>query len=502
MEPDSFSLGRLLEPFEHHRLGPAEDPLIRGLVHDSRKAGPGALFVAIKGHKQDGHDHAERAVKAGAAAVLTERPLPLAAPQAVVPSVAKILSPLAARFHGHPSRGMTVAGVTGTNGKTTVTYMLESIFRRAGRRCGVVGTINYRWEGREEKAPNTTPLALDLQELLRRMRDDGVTHAAMEVSSHALALGRADDVAFSVAVFTNLTRDHLDFHRDMNDYFAAKARLFDLLAAAEGTKFRCAIINQDDPWSEKLISRVKTKVLTYGLKGSPAVSAEAVSLSADGTSFTLAAPEGRAAVRMRPVGAHNVSNALAAAGAALAVGATLEAVREGLESLPGVPGRLERVAASRPLPFDVFVDYAHTDDALKNVLDTLRPLAKNKLIAVFGCGGDRDRTKRPLMGEVAAKKADRVIVTSDNPRSEEPAKITLDIEVGLRRTGFRNYEIVLDRAAAIEKALGEASAGDVILIAGKGHETYQIFADRTVDFDDRIAARHVLEKLAAGTARG
>jgi UDP-N-acetylmuramoyl-L-alanyl-D-glutamate--2,6-diaminopimelate ligase len=471
------------------------DAAVTGVAYDSRHVQPGDLFVALKGQKQDGHDRVTEAVRRGAVAVLAERSLETSVPVAVVPSTLEALSAVAAHFYGNPSQGMTLVGVTGTNGKTTVTYMLESIFRAAGKKTGVIGTVNYRWLEKSEPAPNTTPLSLDLQKLLARMKQDGVTHVAMEVSSHALALHRVDHVAFSRAVFTNLTRDHLDFHKDMQDYFEAKARLFDLLAEPE-PKNKCAIINRDDPWSDKLLARVKTPVLTFALKATSSVGAADISLGPDGTSFLLTAPQGNRLFRLQTVGLHNVSNALAATGAALSLDVPMDRVQAGLESMAGVPGRLERVNGRAPAPFSVFVDYAHTDDALRNVLTTLQPLTRGRLITVFGCGGDRDRTKRPLMGEVAATLSDRVIVTSDNPRTEDPKKILLDIEVGLRRAGSTSYEIVPERAAAIDRALRSAREGDVVLIAGKGHETTQIFHDRTIHFDDRETARAVLDALS------
>ncbi len=489
----------LLEGIACQWTGPAADAAVQGICTDSRRVRPGDLFVALKGQKQDGHDHAEAVVRAGAAAVLAERPLPLPVPVAVVPSTLEALSPVAARFYGHPSRALNVVGVTGTNGKTTVTYLLESIFREAGFPPGVMGTVEYRWADRKEPAPNTTPLSADVQRILARMRDEGVTHVAMEVSSHALSLRRVEDVSFAAAVFTNLTRDHLDFHKDMESYFEAKARLFDLLADSPpgptGARRRCAIINRDDAWSEKLLARLRTEALTYGLGPSAQLTASDLSLTADKTEFLLRTPQGSFPCRIGLVGRHNVYNALAAGGAALALGVPQETVRRGLEGLKGVPGRLEKVEGARPLPFSVFVDYAHTDDALKNVLGALRPLTQGRLITVFGCGGDRDRTKRPLMGEVAVKLSDRVIVTSDNPRSEDPARIALDIEVGIRRAGASHYEIVADRAEAIARALKSARPGDVVLLAGKGHETYQIFKDRTVHFDDRETARALLSEM-------
>ncbi len=494
----SMRFDQLLKGMACRRIGPAGNPLIRGVCYDSRRVRPGDLFVALTGRKADGHDFIPQVAAAGAVAVLAERPVESPAPAALVPSTLEALSPVSLRFYGHPSAGLCVVGVTGTNGKTTITYMLESIWKAAGRKSGVIGTVEYRWGKKTERATNTTPFSADIQRLLARMKTDGVTHVAMEVSSHALELHRVDGMEFRAGIFTNLTRDHLDFHQTMENYFEAKAKLFDRLLPT-GKKRKFAIINADDAWAEKMLARVRCDRLTYGVRSPADLSAENVSLSAEGTSFDLAVAGRRVPVRLGSVGMHNVSNALAAAGAALSLGIPMSSVQKGLRSFRGAPGRLERVVlpskkrgVSSALSFSVFVDYAHTDDALKNVLEALRPLASGRLITVFGCGGDRDRTKRPLMGDVAVRMSDYVIVTSDNPRSEEPQRIALDIEVGIRRTGLSHYEVVLDREQAIRKAVGLAKPGDVVLVAGKGHETYQIFKDRTVDFDDRVAVQQAL----------
>jgi len=493
---EKMTLDQLLDGLPHQAAGPLAGRPVGGLSYDSRKVKPGDVFVALKGQKQDGHDHAAAVAAAGAAAVIAERPLSLDVPVVVVPSTLAFLSEAADRFYRHPSRDMTVVGVTGTNGKTTITYMLEAIFRRAGFSAGVIGTINHRWSGVEENAANTTPLASDLQLILRRMKDAGVSHVAMEVSSHALDLHRADHVDFSTAVFTNLTRDHLDHHQTMENYFEAKAKLFDLAAAAPSSKTRCAIINRDDLWAEKFLSRLKIKALTYGVDRPAALMAKDLLLTAEGNVFTVTLDGAVYPFHLQSVGRHNVYNALAAIAAAVSLGLPMKDIQTGLASLAGVPGRLERVAGSSPKPFGVFVDYAHTDDALKNVLRTLRPLTQGRLITVFGCGGDRDRTKRPLMGQTAVTMSDHAIVTSDNPRTEDPERILADIEGGITSTGKTNYEKIIDRASAIEKAVRGAKAGDVVLIAGKGHETYQIFKDRTIHFDDRETARGVLETMA------
>lgn len=486
-------------------LAPAAVPIpavpIRGLAVDSRAVKKGDLFVALAGARTDGHAHIPAAVAAGAAAVLAERPADAPVPVLVVPSAGALLSAVAARFYGRPSQHLDIIGVTGTNGKTTITYLLESVLQSVGKSVGVVGTIDYRWPGHREAAPNTTPHAADVQRLLAAMRDAGVGHVAMETSSHALALGRVDDVEFTVGVFTNLTQDHLDFHKDMEGYFEAKAGLFARLDRV-GRPRRRAVINRDDPWGARLVPRVGSPVWTYGIDGDADFRATEVALSAEGSAFRLTTPFGERHGKFGLVGRHNVYNVLAALGAALGVGVPLDAAIAGLAAMHGVPGRLERVTehpagtTGTTLPFDVFVDYAHTDDALINVLQTLRPLARGRLIVLFGCGGDRDRTKRPKMGEAAARLGDRVIVTSDNPRSEDPEAIAREVEAGARRVSGRSVDVIIDRREAIARAVHLAGPGDVLLLAGKGHETYQILRDRTVDFDDRAVSRALLAERA------
>jgi UDP-N-acetylmuramoyl-L-alanyl-D-glutamate--2,6-diaminopimelate ligase len=491
-------LSELLEGMVGGAKSSREDCSISGIAVDSRQVKPGNLFVALKGVHHDGHDRVADAVQAGASAILAERSVEALVPVVLVPSTAAALSGVAARYFDFPSRSLDVVGITGTNGKTTITYMLEKVWEGDKILGGVLGTIDYRWATHVEKAPNTTPHALDVQRLLAAMAADGVKRVAMEVSSHALALGRVEDVNFSVGVFTNLTQDHLDFHNDMEGYFRAKARLFELLQRSSPPGRR-AVINRDDPWAPRFLEKVQSPVWTYGIDGPSDFRAERLSLSADGSRFRAVTPVGERDIHLALVGRHNVYNALAALGAAVALGTGLDPAAVGLESLAGVPGRLERVT-ERPagtvpisaLPFSVFVDYAHTDDALRNVLDTLRPLTKNRLIVLFGCGGDRDKTKRPKMGERAALLADHVVVTSDNPRSEDPATIARDVELGVRRVPARSYDVMVNRREAIHRAITMATAGDVVLLAGKGHETTQIFEDHIEAFDDRAEARRVM----------
>ncbi len=489
-----MKLSELLQGIPWTRGGTEGDPEIGGLCFDSRKAARGDLFVAVKGLHHDGHDHVLETAHAGVAAVLAERPLAVSLPVAVVPSVDRVISTLASRFYGRPSRGMTVTGVTGTSGKTTVTYMLERILSAAGKSAGVIGTVEYRWAGKRESAPNTTPMAGDIQRLLAAMKADGVTHPVMEVSSHSLSLGRVEDVDFAVAVFLNLTPEHLDYHKNMESYFLAKSRIFDLLARSPSP--RGGVVNADDPAASRMRERIRGRSLSFGLRNPADVAARDLAADAGGSTFDLETPAGRGSARLPLVGRFNVSNALAASAAALLLEVPFDVVREALSHMPGVPGRLERVTVpGKEIPFGVFVDYAHKDDALRNVLETLRPLTTGRLLVLFGCGGDRDRSKRPVMGETAMKMADHVIITSDNPRSEDPAKIALDVEVGARRAGGSHYEVVLDRREAIDRAIRWARPGDVVLLAGKGHETVQIFKDHSEKMDDRETARQVLASL-------
>jgi UDP-N-acetylmuramyl-tripeptide synthetase len=477
-----------------------------GISEDSRTVGKNFLFFARRGAKASGLVFVQDAVSKGAVVVVSEDDLPESpVPVVRVPSIAEAQSKIAEKFYGYPSRELALVGVTGTNGKTTFTYLLEAIGRAAGWRVGVIGTINYRIP-REEgidpeilSAPNTTPNALELQKLFRLFIERKTDLAVMEVSSHALALGRVSGIEFDGAVFTNLTQDHLDFHQTMEHYFQAKARLFQELrpepkTAGRGRKAsskKFSIVNLDDPYGKKMGEASALPAQTYSIDSKADCQAQEVVLSPEETRFVLATPRLKIPVRMNLLGRHNVYNALAAASAALELGIAPETVVKGLESVDCVPGRLEPVKCGQD--FSVLVDYAHTEDALKNVLSILRQFAKKRLITVFGCGGDRDRSKRPLMGAAAVSMSDWVIVTSDNPRTEDPLKITLDIEVGIHRTEKSHYEVIVDREKAIEKALKMAKKDDIVLLAGKGHETYQIFSDRTIHFDDREISRKILE---------
>jgi len=457
---------------------------ISSIELDSRSVRSGALFVALRGQHGDGHDHIAQAIAAGATALLVEGArLPVMPPHVTVihvPDTRVALSPLSAAFYGDPSQSLEVIGVTGTNGKTTTTRMIAAILNGAGRPCGVIGTVGAEFGERTWTLANTTPQPPELHGLLAQMRDLGARAVAMEVSSHALALNRVDDVAFPIGVLTNVTRDHLDFHGTEEAYAAAKRELFRLAGAA--------VLNVDDPhgakWAVDLQDR-GTGVTTYALHHAAQIVARHVETHAGGSRFAV---DGRR-YEIRLPGAFNVSNALAAIGVAEALGIPGDAIAEGLASLERVPGRMEHVAG----PVDVVVDYAHTPDALENALRALRETTGGALALVFGCGGDRDRGKRPQMGAIAARLADRIYVTSDNPRGEDPQAIADDILAGV---GARAYEVELDRRTAIARAIREAAPGDVVLIAGKGHENYQIVGDRVLEFDDAAIARELLAQRA------
>ena len=455
--------------------------LVTDVAYRSAEVRPGALFFCVPGVNVDGHAFAGEAEARGAAAVVVERWLEVGCPQVLVPSVRRAMGPMAAAVFRHPSRELTVVGVTGTNGKTTTTYLMESIFRTSGSRAGVIGTTGVRIDGVPVPFDRTTPEAPDLQRLLRRMAGDGIGAVAMEVSSHGLHQHRVDGCRFTCAVFTNLSQDHLDYHGSMEEYFAAKARLFTPALSERG------VVNGDTAEGRALAVSGQVPVVTFGLGPDVDVRAEAVEVTPQGLSFRARGLSVRSPLR----GHFNVYNCLGALAAARLLGIEGDAIVEGIGALAGVPGRLEPVEAGQP--FTVLVDYAHTPDGIDNVLGAARKLTSGQVLVVFGCGGDRDRGKRPLMGEAATRKADLAVVTSDNPRSEEPGAIIAEIVPGAERGGGR-FVVEPDRRAAIRLALAEALPGDVVVIAGKGHETGQQFADVTIPFDDRVVAA---EELAA-----
>lgn len=485
---------------------------VSGVAYHSGKVTPGVVFVAIRGLTTDGHRYLTQAWTQGAAALVVEdeTAVPAEAVYVRVPDTRRALAHLSARFYDEPSQALRVIGITGTNGKTTTSYLVEAVCRAAGHQVGVIGTVNCRFGGVVRPAPVTTPESLDLQQLLAEMRAVGVGWTVMEVSSHALALQRVHGVRFAAGVFTNLTQDHLDFHGTMADYFAAKSRLFlELLAARDGSP-GLAVLNADDPWGRRLVREVGGPRLTYGLQPGAEVYPEYYQLTTQGIQAKLATPWGRLPIRSPLLGRYNLYNLLAACTVALGLGLAPEKVQEGLARLTGVDGRLEAVTVpGQPL---VLVDYAHTPDALEQVLQTLKHLPFSRLITVFGCGGDRDRTKRPLMGQAAARGSDLVVVTSDNPRTEDPLAIIQDIEAGLQEiawprltlaeaaAGAAGYLVVPERRQAIQTAVSLARPGEVILIAGKGHENYQILGTTKVPFDDRQEARLALAAKAEAAA--
>ena len=472
---------------------------IAGITADSRKVEPGWVFVAIPGAKVDGHRFIAQALARGAVGLVVDRSLdlPSAAPVACVrvSDTRQALASLGAAFYGHPSRQICLVGVTGTNGKTTSTYLLEAVFQAHGLTSGVIGTITYRYAGHEQPADQTTPAADDLQRLLREMVEAGVSHCAMEVSSHALAQDRVWGCRFAAALFTNLTQDHLDYHEDMSAYYAAKARLF------MGYQPGVAVLNRDDPAGQKLLREVRAPVITYGFSPAADVAVEHLDLNTAGIAFTVRIDGQRRRMYSPLIGRHNVYNILGALATAKGLGLELEQTIQGIERLPTVPGRFERVDAGQP--FGVLVDYAHTDDALRNVLQAARGTTTGRIIVVFGAGGDRDRGKRPRMGRVAAEHADIAVITSDNPRTEAPMAIIRAIEAGYREIGQTSrYCIIEDRARAIHEAIGLARAGDMVVIAGKGHEAYQIIGAKRFPFDDRQVARRALQEIGyAQTSR-
>jgi UDP-N-acetylmuramoyl-L-alanyl-D-glutamate--2,6-diaminopimelate ligase len=449
------------------------------------------LFVALRGEKTDGHQFIDQAVEKGASVIVTEREEKQArATCLVVENTRPALADLAAVFYERPARRLKLAAVTGTNGKTTTTFLIKHVCEKAGVRCGLLGTVRYEIGERVLPAVRTTPEALDVQELLAQMVHAGCKAAAMEVSSHALAQDRTRGLEWDVAVFTNLTQDHLDFHGTMENYFEAKMKLFAGLAEQKGKIKPVAVINIDDRYGAQLVDRLDKKIsmITYGVSARADFRASNYHAEFAGTSYQLDANGKSYLVRVPLIGRFNVANSMAALAAASSMGLGLREAILSLARSPQVPGRLEAVPAKRQ--FQVFVDYAHTDDALLNVMKTLRELSPRKLIVVFGCGGDRDRQKRPLMARVADQNADYSIITSDNPRKEDPDAIIAEVEKGFRSG---NYEKIADRAKAIARAIELAQPRDIVLIAGKGHEAYQEFADHTVPFDDIQVARQALE---------
>ncbi len=472
---------------------------VEGITCDSRAVKKGYLFAALKGSNQDGHGYLTHAVHRGAHALVVEDVEKVFEAVTIVrvPDTRVALSELAARFYSYPARGMSLIGITGTNGKTTTSYLLESILKEATSEVGVIGSINYRFRGKSLEASLTTPESTDLMGIIREMRDAGVADIIVEVSSHSLDQGRTRGLHWSRALFTNFSRDHLDYHGTMEEYFKAKSLLFHSLGEGKDRDQAKAVINMDDPKGRVLEKITKAPVVGYGLGGDCLLNATDIESNAHGLRFTLVTPSGDIPITSSLLGQINVYNILGAAATAFSLGIDLEIIARGIKGLAGIPGRLQPVKNKRGLT--VFVDYAHSPDALEKVLQTSRQLTKGRLITVFGCGGDRDRGKRPDMGRVAGNYSDLVIITSDNPRGEHPAQIADDVELGIKESGLkriergllcqeRGYGVILDRRRAIQAAINIAGKEDLVLIAGKGHENYQIIGNRKRHFDDREEA--------------
>lgn len=474
---------------------------ITGISSDSRDIQQGYLFVCISGVHVDGAKFAAQAVEKGAAAVLTTRhlDLPHGAVQILVPEIHHALEDMVPYFYDYPGKKMRMIGVTGTNGKTTTTHIIAHILRAAGYHVGVIGTIHALIDDEELPIHNTTPDVVELQRFLALMYEKGMTHVVMEVSSHALALNRVAGIEYDTAVFTNLTQDHLDFHKTMENYVAAKAKLFQSLTLTDHVKDnKTAIVNIDDPWAKDILKACQCKVMTYGVEQDADLKGSDLKVELKKSSFAVVGPFVNVQLHMNITGLFNVYNTLAAIGAAHAEGVDEATIDKAIQTFHSVPGRFELVEAGQD--FAIVVDYSHTPDSLQKALETARAMKPNRILAVFGCGGDRDKTKRPIMGKIGAQLADIPIVTSDNPRSEDPDTIVAEVEAGVKQglNPGQHHEVIVDRRTAICRAVELAQPGDIVLIAGKGHETYQILKNGTIHFDDREEARKAVQKLHKG----
>ena len=472
-----------------------KETIITGIEHDSRKAETGTLFVCIKGVHVDGHKFISQAVNAGAKAILTTREtveVPAGVAILRVPDLNKALDTIVPYFHDYPARSMRIIGITGTNGKTTTSYITRAILRAAGYRVGLIGTIQIMIEDEVYPIHNTTPDEVELQHTLAIMRDKGMDYVVMEVSSHALDQDRVAGIEFDTAVFTNLTQDHLDYHKTLENYMLAKAKLFDKVSEAGVKNGKTAVVNIDDAAGKVMLEHAKCRHITYAIDKKADLRATAINVLASGANFTLNNEAfGKMPLKLHITGIFNVYNVMSAAGAALAENIESAVIAKVLQEFTSVPGRFELVKAGQD--FSIIVDYAHTPDGVENVLKTARKIAKKKIIAVFGCGGDRDRTKRPIMGRLAAELADVVIATSDNPRSEDPEFILNEVETGVKeKIGNKQHEKIVDRRQAIFRAVALAQTDDIVVILGKGHENYQILKDKTIHFDDKEVAREAV----------
>ena len=480
---DRMRFTQILEGIDYILKG--QDADISEIEYDSRRVQSGNLFCCVSGTYDDGHRYAQQAVDAGASALLVERELPIDIPQAIVPDVRLAMAEAAANFFGNPSRGMRFAGVTGTNGMTSTTYMLKTIAEQQNIKVGLIGTIHIMIGSEVMNADRTTPASVDLQRTLRRMRDAGVELVIMEVSSHSLDQKRVYGIEFDTAAFTNLTQDHMDYHKTFDNYLMAKKKLF--------YSSKNAVINVDDVYAERIMEGIPAKSITFGVRNGADINATEIEITAKGVQFDLATPEGAARVNMPIPGLFNVFNAMAATGLALNLGFDLKTIKKGLESMHSVSGRLEPLSTNGK-DFNVFLDFAHTPDALENILKTVHTFSKGRIITVFGCGGDRDRAKRPIMGEAAGRFSDLLIVTSDNPRTEDPFDIIASIEEGVKRSGCA-YKIIENRREAIRYALAKAMKDDCIILAGKGHENYQEINGVKHHFDEKEIVAELLNEL-------
>lgn len=488
-------LSELLKGLDSTIIQGRLDADIQGIRYNSRMVMPGDLFVALPGQKTNGHCFIDEAAGRGAIAFLIGKGRNLISKTGItiieVADTRRTLAIVANRFYDYPSRSMVLIGITGTNGKTTSSYLIKNILEAAGKRVGLIGTISYQIADELLPASHTTPESADLQEILAKMRNKGLKYVVMEVSSHALAQDRVFGTEFDVALFTNLTQDHLDFHITMEDYYNAKLKLFHLLKSKGDIKVR-GVINRDDSWGSRIIEGLKTTYLSYSLSDKGEITPRDISLGVDGISFTAVTPAGEFDIKSKLVGNHNLQNILASIGVAVAMDIPVSAIQNGIANVKKVPGRFERISEGQD--FEVFIDYAHTEDALRRLLSMANDVSKGKIIIVFGCGGERDRGKRPKMGKAASELSDLMIITSDNPRGEDPLKIIEEIETGI--VGMKrgvDYLVIEDRKRAIDAAIDHASPGDIVILAGKGHEDYQIIGRRRIDFDDRNIARDAIK---------
>lgn len=484
-----IKLNELIEELLVYKKINNGNPDIQSIDMDSREACNGSLFVCIEGYTVDGHNFVQQAVEAGAVAILAEKEVDTNVPVILVKDTKRAMAIIANRFYGEPTKKMNLIGVTGTNGKTTVTHLIEKVLSDIGQRTGLIGTMYLKIGEQTKEVKNTTPESLALQKAFYEMIEEKVDTAIMEVSSHALHLGRVRGCDFDIAVFTNLTQDHLDYHKTMDAYQQAKGLLFAQLGNTYDINHRkIAILNADDQASAEYEKMTSAQVITYGIDASCDYKAKDIEISGQGTSFILTTPTEEVSINLKLIGKFSVYNVLAAIAACHVQGISLEAIKNSLEQVKGVAGRFEAVDEGQP--YSVIVDYAHTSDSLENVLTTVKEFAKGEITVVVGCGGDRDKTKRPIMAEVATKYADHAVFTSDNPRSEDPGTILKDMEAGVKG---KQYESIIDRKEAIFHAINKARPGDVVVIAGKGHETYQIVGVDVFEFDDRKVAREAIK---------